>query len=235
MQGDIETWWRSVPPITKFLFAGSFLLTIAANYGLISPYYLILDFPKMYKNIEIWRIVTCFLFHGKLGFNFLIHMLFLVRYGSSLEKENFNNTADYLFFMLFGCSILVVLSFFLDAKILGMSLIMMIIYYWSRKNPNIPMSFMFGLRFVSAYFPWVLIAFDMLLGQGLPIYQLLGVLVGHLYFFLVEIYPNNGGRRILSTPQFLYDLFPPQVQVNNNRQEGPRQPGYNWGAGHRLN
>ncbi len=31
--------------------------------------------------------------------------------------------------------------------LLGMGLIMMVIYYWSRKNPNVVVSFMFGLKF----------------------------------------------------------------------------------------
>ena len=56
----------------------------------------------------------------------------------------------------------------MDQPILGMSLIMMLIYIWSRKNPNLTMSFMFGIRFQSFYFPWVLVVFSILMG-GLPI------------------------------------------------------------------
>jgi hypothetical protein len=95
-----------------------------------------------------------------------------------------------------------VVAYFMDFRILGPSLVMMIIYLWSRKNPNVTMSFMFGLRFLSFYFPWVLIGFNVLMG-GLPLLEIFGVIVGHIYYFLDEIYPNTGGPRILKTPQFL--------------------------------
>lgn len=39
-----------------------------------------------------------------------------------------------------------------------MGLIVSLIYYWSRKNPDVEMSLMFGIRFKSIYFPWVLCA-----------------------------------------------------------------------------
>ncbi len=74
---DIETWWRDLPILTKWLFVGSMVATIGANIGLINPYLLVLDWNKIFYNFQLWRLVTCFLFHGKLGFPFLIHMLFL--------------------------------------------------------------------------------------------------------------------------------------------------------------
>jgi hypothetical protein len=46
----------------------------------------------------------------------------------------------------------------LPSPILGMGLIVSLIYYWSRKNPDVEMSLMFGIRFKSIYFPWVLCA-----------------------------------------------------------------------------
>jgi hypothetical protein len=64
-----------VPIVTKWLFAGSFGLTVAANFGLVPWSLLILSFDKVFKDFEVWRLVTCFFFHGKLGFPFLMHMV----------------------------------------------------------------------------------------------------------------------------------------------------------------
>jgi len=231
---DLENWWNSLPHVTKWLFTASFGITVAANFGILNGGWLILDFNLLYRNFEIWRLVTPFLFHGRLGFPFLIHMLFLVRYGASVERETFSNeTADYLWMLIFGALVLLIPGYFVPLPVLGLGLIMMIIYYWSRKNPEIPMSFFFGLRFKALYFPWVLIAFRVLLG-GLPLSEIFGVLVGHLYFFLVDIYPFQGGRRLLVTPQFLKEWFPsPNARVQRPG-EGVRQTGYNWGRGHQL-
>ena len=41
---------------------------------------------------------------------------------------------------------------------------MMIIAYWARKNPDGIVRFMFGLQFKAAYLPWVMLAFEILLG-----------------------------------------------------------------------
>jgi hypothetical protein len=77
MSSDLERWWKDLPVLTKYLFVGSFGVTLAANFGLLSPYSLVLIWPKVITEFQLWRLVTCFLFHGKLGFPFLIHMLFL--------------------------------------------------------------------------------------------------------------------------------------------------------------
>jgi len=237
----MEQWWAEIPPVTKWLFAGAFGLTLAANFGLIPPMLLFLDFPAIYRGFELWRIVTAFLYQGKLGFPFLMHMLFLYRYGSALEQTTFfGRTADYIFFIFFGIFSLLIVAFFMGFRILGMALIMMIIYYWSRKNPNIQMSFMFGLKFRAFYFPWVLVAFNVLMG-GYPLIEISGIIVGHLYYFLDEIYPQTSGIRLLKTPQFLLNFFPaPQFGAPpafGGPQAGAqpaRPPGHSWGTGNAL-
>jgi len=56
----------------------------------------------------LWRLVTCFFIHG-LGFNFLMNMMFLYKHSGLLENGTFDGrTSDYIFFLLFGCSVLVV-------------------------------------------------------------------------------------------------------------------------------
>jgi len=231
MANGIEQWWNSLPIVTKYLFALSFGLTLGANFGLVNPGLITLDFTRIFKGFEIWRIVTCFFYHGSLGFSFLIHMLFLVRYGQSLEQTTFSGrTADFVFFLLFGSFFLLFISYFMSFKILGMPLIMMIIYLWSRKNPNINMSFMFGIQFQSFYFPWVLVAFNLLMG-GRPIPELMGIIVGHIYFFLEDIYPNTSGIRLIKTPKFLYNVFPPINAPSAGSNQQPQTGNRTWGHG----
>jgi hypothetical protein len=65
------------------------------------------------------------------------------------------------------------------------------------------------ISFPSVYFPWVLIGFRLLVGES-PIDEIIGVIIGHAYFFLSDVYPLQSGRRYLNTPQFLKDFFPTQ-------------------------
>ncbi len=53
------------------------------------------------------------------------------------------------------------------------------------------------------YLPWVLAAFNVLMG-GNGMMELLGIFVGHLYFFLRFKYPTeHNGPDVLKTPAFL--------------------------------
>lgn len=61
--------------------------------------------------------------------------------------------------------------------------------------------------FKAIYLPWVLVAFNMILrGGGLN--ELIGILVGHAYFFLAYQNAHDyNGMVLLRTPQFLYDYY----------------------------
>jgi len=70
------------------------------------------------------------------------------------------------------------------------------------------MSFLGLFTFTAPYLPWVILGFGVLLGQS-PIYDLLGVVVGHLYYFLEDVYPEVSGRKLLKTPAFMYVVSSP--------------------------
>eukprot|EP01117_Protostelium_nocturnum_P013677 TRINITY_DN5125_c0_g1_i1.p1 TRINITY_DN5125_c0_g1~~TRINITY_DN5125_c0_g1_i1.p1 ORF type:complete len:241 (+),score=46.71 TRINITY_DN5125_c0_g1_i1:114-836(+) len=237
MADQIKEWWNTVPIVTRWLFALSAGLTTASQVGLASGGFMILNWERIWSHYEIYRLLTCFFFYGGFSFSFLMLMVFLLRYSHQLEQVNFlDNTADYLFFLLFGGVVLLVATFFYNMLILGPPLVMYIIYVWARKNPNLPMSFMFGLRFQSFWFPWVLVGFHTLTG-GNPIPDTIGIVIGHLYYFLTEIYPNTGGQRYLQTPKIMYTWFPhgyrPDVAGRGRPQ--PAEPqGRQWGEGARL-
>lgn len=79
----------------------------------------------------------------------------------------------------------------------------MVIYYWSKVRPDIMMSFLFGLRFKSAYLPWVMAGFSFLT-SGNPIYDLLGIVAGHIYYLIMDRIPIDYNIRLLQCPVFLY-------------------------------
>ena len=55
--------------------------------------------------------------------------------------------------------------------------------------------------------------------------ELVGILVGHLYFFLSFKYPQDfGGPALLKTPQILYDYFPSQRGVTSGFGQVPQPP-----------
>ncbi|XP_010724832.1 derlin-2-like, partial [Meleagris gallopavo] len=86
---------------------------------------------------------------------------------------------------------------------LGQAFTIMLVYVWSRRNPYIRMNFFGLLNFQAPFLPWVLMGFSLLLGNSIII-DLLGIAVGHIYYFLEDVFPNQpGGKKLLLTPSFL--------------------------------
>ncbi len=99
----------------------------------------------------------------------------------------------------------------------------MIIYVWSRKDPYKAVSF-FGFAFSAWQFPFVMALFHFLLGSS-PVTDLLGIVVGHLFHFIMDIVPSVYGVSLMKTPQFLYNIFE-QGNVQARNQDWQRQGGY---------
>lgn len=59
-----------------------------------------------------------------------------------------------------------------------------------------------GFRTQGVYLPWVMLAFAVLIGQN-PVGDLIGIAAGHLFYFLIEVVPQQYGKQILTTPQWL--------------------------------
>lgn len=92
---------------------------------------------------------------------------------------------------------------------LGSPLAFTLVYIWSRRNPSIPLNFLGLFVFTAPYLPWVLLGFTLLLNSHFPTGDLMGIAVGHIYYFFEDVWPKeqaSGGRRYLQTPSFLYVL-----------------------------
>jgi Derlin-2/3 len=55
------------------------------------------------------------------------------------------------------------------------------------------------IKMKAFYLPWGMMALEALMG-GSVVPDLLGVVVGHLYYFLTVLQPRAGGPRLISTP-----------------------------------
>lgn len=154
--------------------------------------------------------------------------------------------ADYLFMMLFNAIILIIIGFLMPLRLLMDPLVLSVLYVWCQVNKDTIVQFWFGMQFKAMYLPWVLAAFNMII-QGGGIMELIGIFVGHLYFFLMFKYPQDfGGQRFLSTPSILYKLLPnrqggvsgfgvPPASRRPRNDNGGGGGGWGgWGRGHRL-
>lgn len=88
---------------------------------------------------------------------------------------------------------------------LGSPLAFTMVYIWARRNTYVRLNFLGLVVFSAPHLPWVLLCFSLALG-GHPTGDILGIVVGHIYYFLEDVWPRDpasGGKRYLSTPRIV--------------------------------
>jgi Derlin-2/3 len=159
-----------------------------------------------YLEVSVWRLLTAFVYAGPFSFNFAMHAYVLYDNCRRYEASPFNtgtgrNSADFLWLILLAMAALLGLAYVFDMMVLSDAILYVIMYVWSRREPEGQLS-MFGFRFKAIYTPWVYVAIRLIMGGSIT-EPLMGISIGHLYFYLVEVYPAaHGGRSMIRTPAF---------------------------------
>ncbi|XP_008416023.1 derlin-2-like isoform X2 [Poecilia reticulata] len=183
-----------IPLVTRTYTTACVLTTAAVQLQVISPFQLYFNPELIISRYQIWRLITSFFFFGSLGFGFLFNIIFLLQ----------------------------LLGLFANIFFLGQAFLTMLVYVWSKRNPLIRMNFFGLLTFQAPLLPWVLMGCSLLLGNPVTA-DVLGIGVGHLYYFLEDVFPNQpGGRKLLTTPDLLRVMFDPPGRrfLQEEQQEG---------------
>ncbi|XP_040856804.1 derlin-2 isoform X5 [Ochotona curzoniae] len=206
--------YLQIPPVSRAYTTACVLTTAAVQLELITPFQLYFNPELIFKHFQNCKY----------------------RYCRMLEEGSFRGrTADFVFMFLFGGFLMTLFGLFVSLVFLGQAFTIMLVYVWSRRNPYVRMNFFGLLNFQAPFLPWVLMGFSLLLGNSI-IVDLLGIAVGHIYFFLEDVFPNQpGGIRILKTPSILKAIFDtPDEDPNYNPLPEERPGGFAWGEGQRL-
>ncbi|AFZ79001.1 Derl-like family member protein [Theileria equi strain WA] len=198
-----------IPFMTRIYLATSVFLMALCSLDIISPLNLYMSWTLVFQG-EIWRVVTCFVYFGSFGMIFFWNIYVLIHYCSSLESVTMQNKpADFLWMLICTGTMLLGLSqIFGHSMFYGGTMINILTYIWGRKNPYSRVGIVF-LSVPAPYLPWILTILsylaDYLLNENL-----LGILVGHVYYFFTDVFPKmpiSGGRQIFATPEFLKYLL----------------------------
>ncbi|ORX50122.1 Der1-like protein [Hesseltinella vesiculosa] len=202
-------WFFDIPPITRVFITAACLTSVGIQLGLVHPLHLWLNYSSI-RSGQWWRLVTNFLYFGPLSIDFFFHMFFLARYSRMMEEGFYRSKpADYLWLLVFSSTLLIFFSIVLPfayMPFLGPPLSFTIVYIWARRNPYVRLNFLGMMVFNAPYLPWALLCFSLVLGGHLPIGDILGIVVGHIYYFFEDVWPRDaasGGRHWLATPRWL--------------------------------
>lgn len=212
-------WIVEIPVISRTYMLLATTTSILCSLDLISPLNLYFNARLILKG-QVWRVGTNFLFFGTPGLDFCLHLYFLVRYCRLLEEspEFEGKTADFLWLFVYGVVTICLIGPFLPITFFGSSLSFMTVYIWSRRNEHVQMSFLGLFPFRAPLLPWVLMSFSAVVGSNAVqsvMVDGLGIVVGHVYYFLQDVYPKVAKIRELSdsdegpmrAPRFLRWLF----------------------------
>lgn len=219
--GPLE-WYLDIPVVSRIYFTLCVATTSLVALDVISPLSLYYNLNLITEKFQIWRIFTSFLFFGNFSMDFMFHMYFSIRYCRLLEENSFSNrTLDFVFLLGYGVfSILLIAPFnFVNLPFLGPSLTFMLVYIWGRRNPQVRMNLLGLFTFTANYLAYVLLLFSVLLGNSF-IVDIIGIVIGHIYFFFDDIYPELARLRqwkqkhYLRAPEWLKKILqPPSVEL----------------------
>ncbi len=215
----IEEWYANMPIVTKAYMTAAVCTTLAIHLELVNLLLLYLNFGLVYDRLELWRLFTNFLFFGHFGLSFFFHMLFMVRHSTMLEESSYRGKSSGMAWLYLVCGGLLLLVDWLcwlapvpalaasTPMFLGPSLAMSVVYVWARRNPNMRMNLLGFLNFNAPWLPWVIIGLESLVSQHVNWFDIVGVGVGHVYYFLHDVYPALSDRHLLATPKLLEALL----------------------------
>ena len=196
---EILSYYKSVPPFTRYFMTAVFIASFGMTYSMISPYWLILDFSKVFKKLHFWRLLTTFVFAGKFSQSFLFTMIMMYFTIRRCEEYFKTKYADFMVLVLFNMTAVCFYAFLYgDYMVLHEPFVFSLMYVWCKLEPDQMIS-LWGFPVKSSNLPWVLIVLS-ILTAGDPFKDLIGIAAGHTYIFLKMILPQSHRYELLRTP-----------------------------------
>ncbi|KAF8412441.1 hypothetical protein HHK36_000405 [Tetracentron sinense] len=261
-------YYRSLPPVSKAYGVACLMTTSAFYLQLYDPMILALFYERVLKHFQVWRLITNFFFLGPFSFRFAVRLLMIARYGVLLEKGPYDKrTADFVWMLIFGALSILErdLDPPSDELHLGASLHMCAMSICNSchslllaslhggflgfhdclclelrvpecTNQHIRCCDLEGIDY-GFYLPWALLALDLILGNSLKP-DIIGMVAGHLYYFLTVLHPLAGGKFILKTPLWVHKFvayWGEGTQINSPVQPDPSAGVAFRGRSYRLN
>ncbi|KAF7684165.1 Derlin-2 [Astathelohania contejeani] len=210
------------PVITRTLGFLLLSITVAVYVEMVTPFMLTHSLFYL-RRLQLWRLITPFLYFGPLTFDVILHIVFLCRYSAMLEESHINSS-DYLYLLIIVSSLLHIAASFTGLSFLGPSLSATVTYIWTRINPTTHVQLLGCVVFPAFYLPFVVPVFTLISEKKLPVDDVLGILVGHFYYFFKYIYPRYG-YDILATPRIIQRIFGEEIPLEekeNKKSESER-------------
>merc|ERR1719419_339602 len=215
---DLTSLYFDVPIVTRSYFSLCIVTTGLCALDMVSRYTLHFSVKLIFYEWQFWRLLTTFTyFGGSFGLEFFFHLFFLIQYSADLERTAYTGRSGaYAYLIIFAVVCLLVMAPQVNVPFLGESLVYVFVYVWGRLNKHVRLSFFGLVNFRAPQLVWMLMLLSYLLEKRFA-HHLLGIVVGHLYYYLAFVYPSMTGVMLLKTPSWLLgdDESPDAVTLDN--------------------
>jgi hypothetical protein len=206
---EIRAWFAEQPFSTKWIGVASLSIPLLMKFYILPAHWLVWHWESIAQKYQIWRMLTA-PFLTRVNFNFIFSLYFRFTYSLYLETGYFSGRpADYAYFIIIILGLINAGNYFVQSAVLWESFSMAIIYLWAMTNRQVVVNFMLGFKFPAMYLPIALLGLDFLM-TGELWGGLIGMLAGHAYYFLAEIYSQRDPRwrARLTAPRWLAAMLP---------------------------
>ncbi|KEQ75618.1 DER1-domain-containing protein [Aureobasidium namibiae CBS 147.97] len=217
----LEQWFFEMPVCTRWWTTATIVTGLLVQCHILTPFQLFYSFRAVFVRSQYWRLLTTFIYFGPLSLNLLFHIFFIQRYARMLE-ESAVSQAHFTWMLCYAITTLLCLAPLVSVVFLGSILSSTLVYIWSRKHPDVQLSFLGLFVFRAPWLPWVMIGLSVVMHGNWPKDELCGIAVGHVYYFFNDIYPaNHNGQRPLDPPLWWQRLIRGSAVVDAElRQQG---------------
>ncbi len=196
--------WKKTPPMTQVYLSSTMMITVlSAMFNQNRwPGILKFDWKSILLEFQLWRLFTAFLYFGPLDMFYPLTLQFVWQHMSQLEKMDFKAPEEFLLLALFGAASLIGVYSLLGVSMnfLGHNFATYLVYIWSRKFEGTDVNFMDIITLKSEFIPWFFCLQTMILEKEVPFADLIGIAVGHLYYYLKL-------KKLLVVPTTIAKLF----------------------------
>lgn len=216
-----EAWFWEMPPVTRCWVTACAITSVLVQCKVITPLQLFYSYRAVLHKSQYWRLFTPFVYFGPLSLDLVFHVYFLQRYSKLLETSLGHTPSKFAWLLFCAAVALLVISPLASLPFLGSSLSSTLVYVWARRNPQTHLSFLGLLVFTAPYLPFILMIFSYVIHSTIPKDEILGVIVGHVFWFLEDVFPGMyGGQRPMDPPGWWKWIF--EGRARNDRTENAR-------------
>ena len=215
---QLKDYYFKIPPITRYYLTILFITAAIATYIPFLTFiirYIILNYELVFKYCQFWRLFTNILFISPFSPQLISFFIMVYISCKSLEQNSIRHRryAQFIMMIIYMLIILNIVDLiaYLVFKIavsftLCHQLILSFVYVDSKREPQKNVLFMYIFKIKNCYYPYALIVLNIVSGGS--IYDnIIGIIVGNIYFVLKDVLPLNKNIDLLKTPKFLVDYL----------------------------